>query len=206
MSAPIDDAVEAAVSVVTTQRDFGNRTDRKRARLKYLIEDRGLDWFRAEVKSRLGDRKIGEPKELSFTTVADRLGWHERGDGRRFLGVHVPGGRILDEGHSRRYRKAFRAVAHRFGRSLRLTPNTNVLFNDIHPSQRRALDETLREFGVVEAVGPTARRGSAHACVALPTCGLALAESERVLPELLDGIDATSCTIWASPSSRSFFA
>ncbi len=184
-----EDAVEAAVAIVTTQRDHGNRTDRKRARLKYLLEDRGLDWFRAEVESRLGGRPTTDPKPLSFATVADRLGWHEQGDGRWFLGVHVPGGRILDDG-ARRYRSAFRAVAHRFGVRLRLTPNTNLLLTDIEASQRRALDQTLREFGVAEADGLTALRRSAHACVALPTCGLALAESERVLPGLLDGIDA----------------
>lgn len=184
-----EDAVEAAVAIVTTQRDHGNRTDRKRARLKYLIEDRGLAWFRSEVEARLGDIRTWEPMPLSFTTVADRLGWHEQGDGRWFLGVHVPGGRILDDG-AKRYRSAFRVVAQRFGFRLRLTPNTNLLFTDIEPSHRRALDETLREFGVVESDGLTALRRSAHACVALPTCGLALAESERVLPALLDGIDA----------------
>jgi sulfite reductase (ferredoxin) len=184
-----EDAVEAAVAIVTTQRDHGNRTDRKRARLKYLIEDRGLDWFRDEVKARLGGRETFAPKRLAFSTVADRLGWHEQGDGRWFHGIHIPGGRIVDS-DAMRLRSAIRAVTERFGFPIRITPNTNLLFTNIESSQREALEQTLQEFSVVAADGLTALRRLAHACVALPTCGLALAESERVLPELLDGIDA----------------
>lgn len=183
-----DDAVEAAVAVVTTQRDHGNRTDRKRARLKYLIEDRGLDWFRADVTQRLGQRPVFEPRPLEFTTVADRLGWHAQGDGRWFYGVHVPGGRILDN-EKARYRSAFRAVAERLGLTVRLTPNTNLLFANVAPDQREGLEQTLQEFGVPNAGGLTALRRLAHACVALPTCGLALSEGERILPEFLDRID-----------------
>ena len=183
-----EDAVETAVAVVTTQRDHGNRTDRKRARLKYLIEDRGLEWFRGEVTQRLGQWRTFEPKVIEFSTVADRLGWHEQGDGRWFYGVQVPGGRILDQDDTR-YRSAFRAVAERFGFTLRLTPNTNLLLTNIEPDQRESLERTLRAFGVPDPGGLSALRRVAHACVALPTCGLALAESERILPSLLDGID-----------------
>ena len=183
-----DDAVEVAVAIVATQHEHGNRTDRKRARLKYLIEDRGIDWFRDEVKARLGDRETFEPKAVQFSTVADRLGWHEQGDGRWFYGVHVPGGRIEDNG-TVRYRSAFRAVAERFSYRVRITPNANLLFTEIEPADRELLERTLRDFGLRDAGGLSALRRVAHACVALPTCGLALAESERALPALLDGID-----------------
>ena len=183
-----EDAVEAAVAVVAVQREHGNRTDRKRARLKYLIEDRGLEWFRDEVTQRLGRRPTFEPKPIEFSTVADQLGWHAQGDGRWFYGVQVPGGRILDQDGTR-YRSAFRALAERFGFPFRLTPNTNLLLTNIETAQRESVAQTLRDFGVPEPQGLSALRRVAHACVALPTCGLALAESERILPVLLDGID-----------------
>ena len=180
-------AVAAAVAIVTVQRDYGNREDRSRARMKYLIEERGLEWFRKEVESRL-QGPTEAPKPLHWTTVADMLGWHEQGDGKLFCGVFVPQGRIQDT-EEVRYRSAFREIARQLGFPIRLTPNCNILFCNIRPDQRNTVDQLLNQYGVPSVEGMTETRKTSHACVALPTCGLALAESERVFGQVMDDID-----------------
>ena len=181
------DAVAAGVAIVTVQRDYGNREDRSRARMKYLIEERGLDWFRKEVESRL-QAPTEDPKPLHWTTVSDMLGWQEQGDGKLFCGVFVPQGRIEDTERVR-YRSAFQEIARRFRFPIRLTPNCNILFFDIRPDQRNTVDQVLDQHRVPSDAGMTAARKTSHACVALPTCGLALAESERVFGQVMDEID-----------------
>ncbi len=180
-------AVAAAVAIVTVQRDYGNREDRSRARMKYLVEERGLEWFRKEVEARL-QAPTEDPKPLQWTTVADMLGWHEQGDGKLFCGVFVPQGRIQDT-EEVRYRSAFREIARRFRFPIRLTPNCNILFCNIQPDQRNAVDQVLDQHGVPSDEGMMEARKTSHACVALPTCGLALAESERVFGQVMDEID-----------------
>ncbi len=202
---PREHVLEAAIAVVTTQRDYGNREDRKRARLKYLIEERGLAWFRQEVESRMKG-STEEPRLAEFTTVGDMLGWHEQGDGNFFCGVHVAGGRITDgnivEGRadkneangssegSPRYRSAFRRIAEEIGCNFIITPNTNLVLSDIRPADKERVQAMLDEHGIPSADGYTEMRKTAHACVALPTCGLAMSESERALPDLLDRFDS----------------
>jgi sulfite reductase beta subunit-like hemoprotein len=180
-------AVAAGVAIVTVQRDYGNREDRSRARMKYLIEERGLEWLRKEAEARL-QAPTEHPKPLQWTTVADMLGWHEQGDGKLFCGVFVPQGRIQDTERVR-YRSAFREITRRFRFPIRLTPNCNLLFFDIQPDQRNAVDQVLDQYGVPSDEGMTEARKTSHACVALPTCGLALAESERVFGQVMDEID-----------------
>ncbi|MBI4024112.1 MAG: NADPH-dependent assimilatory sulfite reductase hemoprotein subunit [Verrucomicrobia bacterium] len=180
-------AVAAAVAIVTAQRDHGRRDDRRRARLKYLIDERGIDWFRTEVRSRL-NVPIDPPRAVEFTTVADMLGWHEQGDGRIFCGLWVENGRIRDT-ETARYRSGFRAIAERFGFPVRLTPNCNLICYNIESTQKPAVDEALAEFGIPHSEGLTEARKTSHACVALPTCGLALAESERAFPSVMNEMD-----------------
>jgi sulfite reductase (ferredoxin) len=180
-------AVAAGVAIVTVQRDYGNREDRSRARMKYLIEERSLAWFRQEVEARL-PAPTEPPKPLQLTTVADMLGWHEQGDGKLFCGVFVPQGRIQDTGDVR-YRSAFREIARQLGCPIRLTPNCNILFCNLRPDQRQTMDQMLTQHGVPSDEGMTEARKTSHACVALPTCGLALAESERVFGQVMDEID-----------------
>jgi sulfite reductase beta subunit-like hemoprotein len=182
-----ENIVEAAVEIVKVQRDFGNREDRKRARMKYLIEERGLEWFRKEVESRLSFTPE-EPKPVTFNTVADMLGWHEQGDGKLFLCVHVAGGRIQDK-NGVHYQAAFRKICREFGCDVKITSNTNMVFCDIDPKNRETIDKILRDHNVPNADNFTEARKTAHACVALPTCGLALAESERIFQGFLDDID-----------------
>lgn len=191
MYVPRPYVIDACKAVVLTQRDFGNREDRKKARLKYLIEERGILWFLREVQSRLDSGvHIEVPRPLTWDTVSDLLGWNAQGDGRLFLGVWVPDGRIHDS-ESVLYRKAFREIAERFALPIRLTANCNILFCDIDPAQKDAIDALLRQYNIPPVSDMTETRKVGMACVALPTCGLALAESERVFQGLMDSIDAT---------------
>jgi sulfite reductase (ferredoxin) len=183
-----DQVVDAAVAIIAVQRDFGNRTDRKRARLKYLIDERGLAWFRSEVLHRFAGA-TDRPKEVVFDTVGDLLGWHAQGDGRWFRGVWIQEGRIADTDDVR-YRSAFREIVERFRLPLRLTTNCNLLFKDVRPEDRGEVDGILNRHAVPLPGRVSVVRQTAQACVALPTCGLALAESERVFPSVLDGIEA----------------
>jgi sulfite reductase (ferredoxin) len=180
-------AVKAAVSVVSAQRDYGNRTDRKQARLKYLIEARGLDWFRAEVLKRL-DTPSEPPKKVHWDTVSDAYGWQEQGDGKLFCALWIEEGRIKDT-PERKWRSAFRKLAEAFRFPIRLTTNCNIIFHDIDPSLKEKVTEILINHGIPNPEDLTETRRLAQACVALPTCGLALAESERVFHLVLDEID-----------------
>ena len=179
--------IEVAKAVVTAQRDFGNRTDRKRARLKYLLEERGIEWFRDEVRSRLTfDLEPARP--VKWSTVGDLLGWHEQGNGKLFYGVWVEEGRIQDS-EKAGFRSAFREIAEELQLPVRLTTNCNLIFHDIEPSQKAEFEGILVKHRIPHLSKLSETRKLAHACVALPTCGLALAESERVFPEVLAEID-----------------
>jgi sulfite reductase (ferredoxin) len=186
---PREHAVAAAIGVVTAQRDHGNRTDRKRARLKYVIETRGVDWFRQEVIARMPAGTPTEPpRPVAFNTVADELGWHEQGDGNYFYGLWVEMGRIKDA-ESRRTRTALRAIAEQLKKPYIFTPNCNLYITDLAPEEKSTLESILNDHGCINPPSLTPSRGLAHACVALPTCGLALAESERVFPRVMQQID-----------------
>ena len=182
-----DQVIQTAVAVVTVQRDFGNRTDRKRARLKYLIDEKGIEWFRQEVQARL-PFALQAPKEIRWDTVSDILGWHQQGDGKLFCGLWIQEGRIQDaEGvHTR---SAFAKIAQEFGFPVRLTTNCNLIFYNIDPAQKPVVDKILVDHGIQRPEDLTPVRQLAQACVALPTCGMALAESERVFPGVLDKIE-----------------
>jgi sulfite reductase (ferredoxin) len=192
--ANVVDAVEA---IVTTQRDHGNRTERKNARLKYTVQTMGLDGFRAEVVRRLPGIETFPPKELKFDTVEDNLGWHEQGDGKLYCAVYVSMGRIVDRENGPKYRSCFTEIAKTLDLPFIITPNTNLVIADVKPEQKAAVDAILAKHGVVHAdeAGFTRARKVAHACVALPTCGLALSESERVLPGFMDKIDESLRTL-----------
>lgn len=179
--------IEVAKAVVTAQRDFGNRTDRKRARLKYLLEERGIEWFRNEVSSRL-TFSLKPPKPVEWNTVGDLLGWHEQGNGKLFYGVWVEEGRIQDS-EKAAFRSAFREIAEKLQLPVRLTTNCNLICYDIEPAQKPEFEGILAKHRIPLLSKLSETRKLAHACVALPTCGLALAESERVFPDVLAEID-----------------
>ncbi len=181
-------AAAACEAIVTVQRDHGDRSDRKHARMKYLVAERGIEWFREQVAARI-EFPTKEVTAPEFDGVDDALGWGEQGDGKLFLGVHVPQGRVVDLRDGGRYRSAFRAIVAGLDCPVRVTANANLYLFDIDPADRERVDAILAEHSVVTGEAHSALRQTAHACVSLPTCGLALAESERVFTDLLDRVD-----------------
>lgn len=179
------DAVKVAEAVVTTQRDWGNRGNRKHARLKYTIEDRGLDAFRAEVERRAGV-KFAEAKPFKFTSTGDRYGWSQGEDGRGHLTLFVENGRIHDRPGLPQM-AALRAIAHIHDGDFRVTANQNLIVANVPTEKQATVERLAREVGLLAPW--SGLRRNAMACVALPTCGLALAESERYLPDLITALD-----------------
>jgi sulfite reductase (NADPH) hemoprotein beta-component len=179
------DAVAVAEAVVTVQRDWGDRSDRKHARLKYTIEDRGLDAFRAEVERRSGV-KLGKPKPFAFTSTGDRYGWTEGENGHAHLTLYIENGRVRDAPGAPML-TGLRRIAQDHGGDIRLTANQNIIIANVPRQDRAAIEALVAEHGL--ASGASALRRNAMACVALPTCGLALAESERYLPDLITALE-----------------
>ena len=174
-----EQAVDVAEQVVTVQRDFGDRSDRKHARLKYTIERMGLEAFRAELERRLG-HTLQPARDFAFTDNGDRLGWVEGDDGTWHYTLFVENGRVRD------LAPLHAIAALDIGRFI-ITPNQNLVLADI-PSDRKAEVATLlHDFALDTPIGGLRR--NALACVALPTCGLALAESERTLPDLITRLE-----------------
>ncbi len=170
-------------AVLTTQRDFGDRTNRKHARLKYTIEDRGIEWFRGEVERRSGIT-FAPARAYHFTTIQDPHGWHRCADGTWFYGLHILSGRIKDlPGWP--MKTALREIAEIHTGDFRLTPSQNLTISGVTDAQKPAIDAILAKHGLTAENHRSGLRLNALSCVALPTCGLALAESERVLPEIL---------------------
>lgn len=176
-----------AKAVLTIHRDFGDRTDRKHARLKYVVEERGADWTRAEIEKRAGLR-LEPARAYKFTGQADLYGWHRQLDGKYFLGVFVEMGRIQDTA-SVKMKTAFRRVVERFRPEVRLTPSQNLLFAGVFEADIPGISSLLSEHGVKVDDQASPLRLAAIACPALPTCGLALAESERLLPNVITQLE-----------------
>lgn len=184
-----EQVVETVTAIVTIHRDFGDRENRKHARLKYILADHGVDWFRAELEKRVGF-SLGAVEPMPTFRIDDHLGWNEQGDGRWFLGIPVENGRVIDRGNYR-LRSGLRAVVERFNLSTRLTAQQNILLVDIAEADRAAVDTLLDEYGVKRIEQISGVRRGALACPALPTCGLAIAEAERALPGVIDEIEET---------------
>jgi sulfite reductase (NADPH) hemoprotein beta-component len=176
-----------AKAVVTIHRDFGDRANRKHARLKYVLEERGVDWFRLEVEQRAGC-KLELAREFHFTRQGDLLGWHQQTNGNYFLGLFVENGRIRDAG-SYQLKTGLRRAVERFLPEVRLTASQNLLLVDVKPEHRADIDLLLSEHGVSPDNPFSPTRLASMACPALPTCGLALAESERIMPGFLTRIE-----------------
>ena len=179
---PPEDAVRVAEAVMTTQRDWGNRSNRKAARLKYTIETHGLPAFRAEVERRIG-RAFEDPRPFRFDGNGDRYGWTESENGRQHLTLFVESGRIRDVPDGPRLLSGLRRIAELHAGEFRLTANQNVMVADVAPEARAEIEAIVAEYGLTASA--SALRRNSMACVALPTCGLALAESERYLPGLV---------------------
>ncbi len=185
---PPDKLLDVARAVLTLHRDYGDRTDRKHARLKYVVQERGVDWTRAEIERRVGCT-LAPARPFHFLHTHDLLGWHGAVDGTRFFGLHVENGRILDT-PQKRMKSALRRIAERFPElEFRLSGNQNVILAKVPPAAEPELDALLQAHGINTRQQATPLHAAAMACVALPTCGLALAEAERYLPGLIDRLE-----------------
>ncbi|MEA5533686.1 sulfite reductase, ferredoxin dependent [Crocosphaera sp. XPORK-15E] len=184
-----EDVYDFMKAIVATQRDYGDRHQRRHARMKYLLEDWGLDKFRAKVEEYFG-KALDPFKPLPEWKYQDYLGWHEQGDGKLFLGISVENGRVKDEG-SLQLKTALKKITEQYSLPMRLTANHNIIFYEIEPKHKAGINTILASCGIVsdpEKIDPLTRYSMA--CPALPTCGLAIAESERVLPGIIERIRA----------------
>jgi sulfite reductase (NADPH) hemoprotein beta-component len=176
-----------AEAVVTTQRDFGDRGNRKHARLKYTIDERGLDWFVGELTRRQGFA-LEPARPFEFTSNGDRFGWVEGYDGRWHLTLRIESGRVRDADSGQKL-TALREIAKVHRGDFRLTPNQNLIVANIEPHARAFIGALALRYGLDGHVRSTPVRRDALACVALPTCPLAMAEAERYLPSLLPSVE-----------------
>ena len=180
-------------AIVTIQRDYGDRQNRKHARMKYLVEEQGVEWFRAELEQRLG-YEVRHPQPVEIHDVEDHLGWQRQHDGRWFVGLYVENGRIKDTA-SLRLKSGLQHVIKQFRPGIRLTAQQNILLTDIPEEQRQPLEDALRDYGISTDPAAAGAYRFAMACPALPTCGLALAEAERALPAVVKQIECDMETL-----------
>lgn len=183
-----EQVLDVAWNVVAVQRDWGDRVNRKHARLKYTLDDHGVDAFRAEVERRAGF-SLGEARDFAFDKNSDDYGWVKGADGKWHLTLFVENGRIKDDGE-RQLMSALREIAKVHKGDFRLTATQNVIISRVAAQSKKKIEGILREHGIEPEEDLSAIRRSSMACVAFPTCGLAMAESERYLPSLIDKLEA----------------
>jgi sulfite reductase (NADPH) hemoprotein beta-component len=182
-----DQMLKVAETVVMIQRDFGDRTDRKHARFKYTVADRGVEWFKAELFKRLGVA-LPPPRPYQFTTQGDRFGWLRGHDGRWHLTLRIESGRVVDT-PGRPFLTGLEKIAAIHQGDFRLTANQNLIIANVPASECMNIDRIVADHGLGKALFTSPVRRDALACVALPTCGLAMAEAERYLPAFVDRVD-----------------
>jgi sulfite reductase (ferredoxin) len=182
-----DRVLDVAEAIIKVQRDHGNRVDRKQARMKYLVRKLGLDAFRELVEQQVGF-KLEPPHSADVTEVNDHIGWEDQGNDRWCYGLNIENGRLADT-TSHRLKTAVRKICQQLDPDIRLTANQSLLFANLKDQDRATLEQILREHDVpLSEQCSTVRRWS-MACVALPTCGLAITESERALPGVIDELE-----------------
>jgi len=178
-----------AEKIVLIQRDFGDRSDRKHARFKYTVDDHGPDWILAKLNEYLG-YELGPVRPFEFTDNGDRYGWTEDKNGNSHLTLFIQGGRVLDTADYP-LRSGLREIAKVHGGDFRLTANQNLIIANVSPAKRPGIEKLLEQYGIKDSHEKSALRLNSLACVALPTCGLSLAEAERYLPDLLTELEET---------------
>uniref|UniRef100_A0A7S1Y212 assimilatory sulfite reductase (ferredoxin) n=1 Tax=Grammatophora oceanica TaxID=210454 RepID=A0A7S1Y212_9STRA len=180
---PKEDIMEVLKAILASQRDHGNRDVRANARMKYLVHTLGIDNFKTLVESYFG-KKIAPWKPMAEWKYNDWMGWWEQGDGKLFYGLHVDNGRVKDEGDFR-LKSALRVLVDKYNLSMILSPTQSLIFRDIDPKDKAGVEAVLAEHGIkpLEEVDPLNRL--AMACPALPLCGLAQTEAERIVPDYL---------------------
>ncbi|MBU7318192.1 assimilatory sulfite reductase (NADPH) hemoprotein subunit [Paenibacillus oleatilyticus] len=183
-----EQVVDVAEKTVTIQRDYGDRSVRKHARFKYTIDDRGLEWFIDELHERLG-WKLEEARPYHFDHNGDRYGWVKGSNGKWHFTLFIQNGRVKDEDNYP-LMSGLREIAKVHNGDFRLTPNQNLIIGNVSTQKKKKIEEIIKAYGLTDGIQYSALRRNSMACVALPTCGLAMAESERYLPTLLDKIES----------------
>jgi sulfite reductase (NADPH) hemoprotein beta-component len=179
--------IDVAEKTVTIQRDYGDRAVRKHARFKYTIDDRGLDWFINELTSRLG-WSLEEARPYHFDHNGDRYGWVKGSNGKWHFTLFIQSGRIKDE-DDYLLMTGLREIAKVHTGDFRLTANQNLIIANISTQKKKKIEGMIKEYGLTDGIHHSALRRNSMACVSFPTCGLAMAESERYLPTLMDKIE-----------------
>lgn len=179
--------LDVAEKLITIQRDFGNRSVRKYARFKYTIDARGLDWLIDELHARLG-WKLEEARPFHFEHNGDRYGWVKGSNDKWHLTIFIQNGRIKDT-EDYKLMTGLREIAKVHTGDFRLTPNQNIIIGNVDPENKPLIEQLIEKYHISDGKNNSALRRNSMACVALPTCGLAMAESERYLPTLLDKIE-----------------
>ena len=174
-------------AVMAVQRDYGDRVDRSHARFKYTIDDKGLDWIKAEIEARLGFA-LQPARPYHFTSNGDLLGWSRGEDGREHCTLFIENGRVINA-PGRPVMDGLREIARIHQGMFRVTPNQSLIIADIAPAARPIIEKLMEEYGLAALNRGSGLRLNSMACVALPTCGLAMADSERYLPGLITKID-----------------
>ena len=183
----VEQLTAAIDAVMSVQRDYGDRVDRLHARFKYTIDDKGLDWIKAEIENRLGS-PLAPAQPYKFTSNGDVFGWVKGEDGREHYTMFIENGRVINT-PALPMMDGLRAIARVHTGTFRITPNQSLTISDVEPAARPAIEKLLNEYGLAGLNRRSGMRLNSMACVALPTCGLAMAESERYLPTLLSKIE-----------------
>jgi sulfite reductase (ferredoxin) len=175
------------------QRDYGDRTDRKHARMKYVVYEWGIDAFKAKVEEYLG-YAIAESREMPPLEFDDHLGWHQQVDGKWFIGIYVENGRVRDIADLR-IRSGLRALVQKYRPGVTITGQQNILLDGFTTEQKAEVEAILADYGVPTAEQLSQVRRNSMACPALPTCGLALTEAERFLPTVIDEVETIAANL-----------
>ncbi|WP_413481916.1 NADPH-dependent assimilatory sulfite reductase hemoprotein subunit [Mammaliicoccus vitulinus] len=183
---PKEEAIDVCEKILTIQRDHGNRENRANARFKYTVDRLGVDWIREELNSRLG-WEIEEPRPFEFKHNGDRYGWTE-GSGKWHFTLFIQNGRVKDT-QDYKLKTALREIAEIHTGDFRLTPNQNLIIANVDKSKKNEIQKIIDKYNITDGEHYTGLRRNSMACVAFPTCGLAMAESERYLPTLINKIE-----------------
>jgi sulfite reductase (NADPH) hemoprotein beta-component len=182
-----EQSVDLAEKTVMIQRDYGDRSVRKHARFKYTIDDRGIEWFVHELQERLG-WKLEEARAYHFDHNGDRYGWVKGSNNKWHYTLFIQNGRVKDEDNYQ-LMTALREIAQINTGDFRLTPNQNLMIGNVTPQKKKKIDDIIKSYGLNDGAAYSALRRNSMACVSLPTCGMAMAESERYMPTLLDKLE-----------------
>jgi sulfite reductase (ferredoxin) len=185
---PYAEVLRVTTAIVEVQRDYGNREKRRFARMKYLVDEWGVDRFKAKVEQYLDGERLDDPRPVTVQGVDDHLGWQAQGDGKFYFGLYIENGRIKDESGFR-MKTGLRKLLERFRPPVRLTPQQSILLCDLPRDSQEECHNLLGEHGISKLNEISNVRRHAIACPALPTCGLAITESERVLPRVIDRLE-----------------